>query len=190
MTAGSASLIDHLERFLGEIEVGWSGTPEAPDTSFQVVRFARRAFGGVVFATIGLSKHELRSRVSAKRIRQELMMIVPSPADRRAPGLLQQVAGEAVESGDAILRGDVIGPRGRLFDGSEMEALYAAAPVYLPDDFAVFVARPTNVAIGWLVPISHSEAHFILSRGWSEFESKLAELDPDLVDMGRSPITS
>jgi hypothetical protein len=71
------SLIDHLERYLGEIEAGWSRNADGHEMPFQVARFPKGSHSGTVsFATVGLSRHPLRS-ASGKDIRQELMVIVP-----------------------------------------------------------------------------------------------------------------
>jgi len=45
-----------------------------------------------------------------------------------AAGVLLQVAAELVARNTALLGGEVIGPRGRLFDQGDMAALLAAAP--------------------------------------------------------------
>jgi hypothetical protein len=49
-----------------------------------------------------------------------------------AAGILFQVAAALIASGRALLRGEVIGPRGPLFGSGPMIALYAIAPGYLP----------------------------------------------------------
>jgi hypothetical protein len=67
-----------------------------------------------------------------------------------------------------------------------MEALYAAVPVYLPDEFGQF----GDVVIVWLVPVSRSEADFVFVRGWPAFEERLIDIDPDLTDVDRLPLFS
>lgn len=67
---------------------------------------------------------------------------------------------------------------------SKMEALYAAIPVYLPNDFGQF----DDVVITWLVPVSRSEAEFVAARGWPAFEERMIDVDPDLTDVDRIPI--
>lgn len=181
-----AGLVEHLERFLGEVDVGWSKDADGFGLPFQVVRFAPGAMARcAVFSTLGLSTTPLRSRHSGKSIRHEFMMIVPERlSEGPVPGLLQQVGLDVVASGSALLRGDVLGPRGPLFAMSKMEALYAAIPVYLPDEFGQF----EDVVIVWLVPVSRSEADFVATRGWPAFERRLIDVDPDLTDVDRLPI--
>ncbi len=179
-------LVGHLERFLGEIELGWSKDADGFNLPFQVVRFTPGVLSGCsVFSTLGLSSTPLPSRRSGKPVRHEFMMIVPERLrEGPVPGLLQQVGLDVLASGSALLRGDVVGPRGPLFSMSTMEALYAAIPVYLPDEFGQF----ENVVIVWLVPVSRSEADFVASRGWPAFEDRLVDVDPDLTDVDRMPM--
>lgn len=70
-----------------------------------------------------------------------------------------------------------------------MEALYVAMPAYLPDKFTSCTEETRPIAIAWLVPISASEAEYVATRGWDEFEDRLVELDPDLTDLHRAPMT-
>lgn len=176
-------LIDHLERFLGPIEEGWSTDADGRPQAFQVVRFSPDVLPQCsVYVTVGLGRHDLASRTSSRRIKQELVAIVsdefrPGPI----PGVLQQVGAELIRSGSAVLRGDVVGPRGRLVDGSEMEGLYAAIPVYLPDGFG----QVDDIVMVWAVPISRQEAEFVSAKGWQLFEERLVDVDPDLTDLQR-----
>jgi len=184
-------LVEHFERHLGAIEVGWSKSADGVELPFQVVRFKGSIIPGcTAFATVGLSQQPLPSRRSDRDIRHEFVMLVPDRLrEGPVPGLLQQVASQVLASESALLRGDVVGPRGPLFAMSRMEALYAAVPVYLPDDFASCeIEDGTDVAIVWLVPISRSEAEYVNGRGWDAFEERLVEVDPDLTDVDRDPL--
>lgn len=180
------SLVDHLEGYLGEIEVGWSRDADGHEMPFQVVRFPGGSGSGTVsFATLGLSRYPLASS-SGKEIRHELLMIVPDGLrDGPIPGLLQQIGTEVLAAARPLLRGEVIGPRGELVAGSRMEAVYVAIPVYLPEDFAVYEGDGERVAVVWLVPISAEEASFVKANGWRAFEERLAQSDPDLTDLFR-----
>jgi hypothetical protein len=177
-----------MESYLGRIDVGWSVDGEGGRLNFQVVRFSADVAGGIPFSTLGVSRYRLKSP-SANVIRQELLMLVPrSLGDGPVPSILRQVGEDVIKSGTALLRGDVIGPKGKVFDRSTMEALYVASPVYLPDGFAVCQTSDDPVVMTWLVPITHAEAHFIFANGWSKFEDYLVEFDPDLVNIYRESI--
>lgn len=176
----------HMESFVGEIEAGWSRTPDGREAPFQVVRFASTTLDGTAFATLGLSRIPLKDPQRDRSYKLELVMLAPKDLqDGPVPALLQQIGLECVESGRALLRGDVIGPRGPLFRRSSLEALYATLPVFLPDEFAQF----GGTAIVWLVPILPSEASYIRTHGWPSFEDILLARNPDLLDFERAPLT-
>jgi hypothetical protein len=167
------SLVEHLECYLGEIEAGWDQDANGDEMPFQVARFPEGSGTDTIsFATLGLSRHPLQS-LSGKDINHELLMIVPDVLrDGPIPGLPQQVGNECPATDRPVLRGVVIGPRGTLVAGSEMKALYAATPVYFPDDFAVYDDQDQRIVIVWLVPISAREASYVRQHGWRAFEDR------------------
>lgn len=183
------SLAEHLERYLGEIEAGWSRDAAGNEMPFQIVRLPRGSGSGTIsFATLGLSRYPLHSP-TGKEVRHELLMIVPdSWRDGPIPGLMQQVGAELLAASRPLLRGEVIGPRGELVPNSPMEAVYAAIPVYLPDSFAMYEGDDEQIAIVWLVPVTAAEAAYARARGWKKFEERLVETDPDLTDLYRPSI--
>ncbi|HWD05701.1 MAG TPA: suppressor of fused domain protein [Amycolatopsis sp.] len=184
-------LIEHLEARLGLITGGWSTDPDGRPREFRVAAFAKGVIPGVEsFSTIGLSRHDLVSPKSGRKLRLELVAGERGgPGGEYLPGLVGQVADELLASGRALLRGDVIGPRGPLVPGSMMEAWYAAAPVYYDDGFAgVDLDDGHRAAIVWIVPISRSEAQFVSANGWREFENELIKYDPDLLDLHRDEL--
>jgi hypothetical protein len=99
--------------------------------------------------------------------------------------LLADVSDQALSSHAAPARGTVIGPRGRFFAESEMEALYCAAPVYFDNGLAAFTAFAEPFVPVWLMPIAPIEAKYVRIHGWSRFEDRLEERDLDLLDLLR-----
>lgn len=185
-------LIEHLEARLGLVTGGWSKDADGRPWPFRVAAFAGGALPGVrSFSTIGLSKDDLVSPRSGRKLRLELLAGERGgPGTDFLPGLVGQVAEEVVTSGRAVLRGDVIGPRGPLVPGSRMEAWYAASPVYYDDDFAgVDLDDGHRAAIVWLAPISRCEAEFVSTNGWRAFEDELIKDDPDLLDLHRPELS-
>jgi hypothetical protein len=184
-------LITHLESFLGEIGGGTRGDDSTP-SGLQVVWFGPNSpFTGVTtIMTLGLSQYHL-NQPGDKGLHQELLMHLPT-ADQpgNAAGLLFQVAGELIARGRGLLRGEVVGPRGRLFDRGQMTALYAATPVYLPDNFAVCDTAAGKAVMAWLVPITGAEADYVRTHGWTAFEAALVAEDPDFTEPSRSPVTA
>ncbi len=120
------SLIEHLEKHLGQIVAGWSLSADGDPMSFQVVKFHGEGAGKPVsYTTLGLSKCPLDSTASGKEIRQELLLLAPPGfGDRNIPALLQSIAAEALGLKRAYLRGEIIGPQGRLFDGLPFTSFY------------------------------------------------------------------
>jgi hypothetical protein len=180
-------LVQHLEAHLGSICKGWSRGEDLEDQGFQVVSFEGAPVeDAAVFATLGVSNFPLRSRVSGKEIRQEFVFLAGrSFGVRNIPAVLQSIGREVIRTGDALLRGDVLGPRGPLFESSELEALYVAIPVYFPATFATCLTAEYAISLAWLVPITALEAEYVATHGWSAFEDRLVDDDPDLLDFER-----
>ena len=182
------SLIEHYEKYFGMVQHGWSKSADATDMPFQVVECQGGTFQGMsCFATLGLSMHELRSSTTGKAIRQELFLVAPTNfGSRNIPGLLQQIGTEALDGGLAYLRGDVIGPRGNLFEGKAFQAIYVSMPVYFPEALKTFVGEEGYaIVIAWLVPITQIEAFYIRNYGWEKFENLLERKNPNLFDFDR-----
>lgn len=183
------NLPEHFEQHLGKISRGWSRSAQGAPGAFQVAQIVGSFPGGVAFVTLGLSRHQLASRVSGRLVRQELLMLSTQHQHYGIPALLQQVGAELLLTHQALLRGDVIGPRGALAEQSAMEALYVTVPSYFEDDFAICSDDELgDVVVTWLVPISGGEAKYVKRAGWDAFEDLLVERQPDLTDVFRKPI--
>lgn len=128
--------------------------------------------------------------MSEKEIHQELIFVSESSiGDINIPAILQQVGMMILQKNNALLRGDVIGPFGPLFNNSKLEALYSSIPVYFPDAFHTFrMSDNSSIVMTWLFPITSEEATFIKEIGWSNFEDILEDIDPDLIDLNRESI--
>ncbi|WP_446219988.1 suppressor of fused domain protein [Micromonospora sp. IBHARD004] len=184
-----AGLIEHLESFLGLIAGGSRGDDTTP-AGVQVAWFGPDVpFGGVTtLVTVGLSRRHLNLPIDGA-VHQELVMHVPTddyPA--RAAGLLFQVAGEMVRRRAGLPHGQVIGPRGPLYPGSQTTAMVAISPRYLPESFAVCHTETAPVVLTWLVPITTGEAEVIQKSGWGTLEQAFDAQDPDLADPGRAEV--
>ncbi|WP_223701509.1 suppressor of fused domain protein [Sutcliffiella deserti] len=183
--------IKFLEDYLGEIKYGWSKNANDEELPFQVIKYGNGPFEcTVTYSTLGLSKYPLQSYMNEKEIHQELIFVSDSSmGDINIPAILQQVGKMLLQKNRALLRGDVIGPYGALSTNSKLEALYSTMPVYFPDDFHSYqVNEELTIVMTWLIPITSQEALFIEENGWSSFEDKLEDLDPDLIDFSRESI--
>ena len=180
-------IVSHFETHLGPMMGGWERGADGKKVPFTVVRFDSTPFKGCsAFATIGLSKYPLHSSTSTNVIRQELFMIVRDSTTLGIPSLLQTIGCHLIDDCKALLRGEVVGPRGPLWNGSKLEAVYATIPTYLPDEFAACdLEDGSRCAIAWLIPVTRKESAFIRSHGWDAFEAILVQEDPDLLAPNR-----
>jgi hypothetical protein len=183
-------VISHIEKFCGPIVQGWSCDADGNKMPFQIIQMQGGPIAATTtYATLGLGKIPLRARNADRVIRQELVILSRSNAiPENLPVLLQDVAMEAVQRNYAYARGEVIGPRGPLFQGSSVAALYVAIPVYFPQEFSTVEYDVGRAIFAWLVPITDQEASLINEIGWGRFETRLASQDPDLLDFRRASI--
>jgi hypothetical protein len=184
------NLPQHLESFLGPIEGGWKDA-DGTDWPFYVLRFSGGPVANAVtYTTLGLHSTPMLSPVSGMQIRHELLIMArPAFCDRNIPAILHQVGMDAVSTNRPYLRGEVIGPRGELLEGTKMEALYVTLPVYFPDSFATYTSpEGRSCVFAWLVPITCKEAEFVRHKGWERFEDELYRSNPNLIDLKRESI--
>lgn len=183
--------IEFLEHHLGEIRYGWNKDGNGKSLPFQIVKFSKGPFEGTAtFATLGLSNHILEIPGRKEGVRQELLMISCSNfGDENIPGILSDVGVSLLQHHSALLRGEVIGPYGPLFNHSPLEALYSSIPVYFSNDFHTYLKdEDSSIIMTWLIPITSAEAAYIQTYGWERFEDILEKEDPDLVDYKRKSI--
>jgi hypothetical protein len=180
-------LVAHLESFLGEISGGSRGDAATP-AGVQVAWFGPDSpfRGATTLATLGLSRHHLDQDPG---LHQELVLhLRAEDLPTNAAGVLFQMAAEMIRKGWALHPGDVIGPRGQLFDRGGMTALYATVPMYMPEDFGACQEPDRTIAMIQLIPITAGEAAFVRARGGQAFEELLIAQDPDLTDVTRAAI--
>jgi hypothetical protein len=157
---------------------------------FQIAKFSPPGLPNVsAFATLGLGRHPLTAQRSGKTIHLELLLLTEDgAAERWIPSLLQQIGDTAIENRCALLRGDVLGPRGPVIPDAEMTAFYVTSPMYFPDDFATCTSDSSPTVIAWLVPISSREADLIARIGWQAFEDILVSQNPPATNWHRQSL--
>lgn len=181
------AVTDHLQNHLGEPEHGWH--PDGGGGGFEVARFRDAPAPGLVtFTTVGLSDHPLLAS-NGRTLRHELVFTVRERyAAWAVHAILQQVGGEAIAAGVPYLRGQVLGPRGPIFPGTRLEALYLMPMTLLPPSFdECFLSDGSGVAFCWLVPLHPWEVEWHRTCGWDEFEDALVDAAPDLTNLHRGP---
>ncbi len=182
-------LVRHLEQHLGRIAAGCRD-PVGPPSAVQIVLFDDPPIEDAhVLSTLGLSGARLRRGDTEKWIRQELVLVFRAADGAGNFGaILHDLAEEALRRERGYDLREVIGPRGPLREGATVSAFYVSAPTFLPDTFAVCRDGESAIAIGWLIPITGSEARYARQHGADAFEEQLERAQPDLLDLRRASI--
>jgi hypothetical protein len=148
----------------------------------------RPVSAALTYATLGLSRHVL-DMPGGRGVRQELLLPVWRRfEDDDLARLLAWVAEQIVGEHHAQLRGDVIPLGLPIARGSRCSALYVSLPVVFPGELATCDETDPPSVFAWLVPIHPEEADCVKREGWGAFEDQLERADPDLFDLGRSPV--
>jgi hypothetical protein len=146
-------------------------------------------FGLTTIITIGLSDNVLTQSKSGKGIRQELLFCVRNEyVFLPWHEILLGVAGNVKKSGDALLRGELIGPAGRLFpefDRCRLTALLVSAPAFFDGGFFELVSTDPVSVMVVLLPITDEEARFVAERGWWDFSGMIDNGQIDILDILR-----
>ncbi len=179
------NVAEHLELHLGQMVGGMSST-SVPGV--HVCEFRDRPSPGIVtLATLGVS-HTVLALSGTREVRQELMLGCRATELDNVEKLLIHVADLVLQSGRAILRGEVIPLGDPVAKDSALSSLYAAIPVLYPDELATLEDSSPPTVVVWLLPVSAAEASFVRASGWSDFEDKLASAYVDLFDLKRRSI--
>lgn len=183
-----SALVDHYEAFLGPMHAGWSRTPTGAPIPFRLASFLNVPPDGLsVVATLGVSNVPLISERTGRELRQEFVIALRERDVDRAAGAawLVDVGLDAVRSGRALLRGEVLHMETEIAPGSSMRSLYAAPPILFPAGFAQVRTASFDIAICWLLPITPGEVRIVAEEGWQRLEASFDEGDVDLTDMLR-----
>jgi hypothetical protein len=184
-----SDLPEHIERYLGTIEYGWSLKDEACD--LQVIKVSNQPVPGVIaYSTLGMSRTQLPMR-GQRMVRQELLF---AAYERYSPpkvaSFLLTFCKHALSEGRALLRGDVVGPHKPLIPGVTADSVYCTLPVAFDPRLATFSGSEPPTVFVWLLPITNAESRFVRLNGWNNFENILDRESPDLwsLELRRHPM--
>lgn len=179
------SLTHHLETHLGRIVRGWGD-----DGDIQVVMFSNEPEPGVnTYCTLGLSSTPL-PMADGRGVRQEFLVSVFDTYDgEQVASLLLTFADYVRQQRRALLRGDVVGPSAPVVPGTQARALYAAIPVFFPDQFATFHGSEPPTVFVWLIPQPANEAEYVKRVGWERYEDRLEAEGVDFWSLDRPGLT-
>jgi hypothetical protein len=177
-------LPEHIERYLGKIEYGWSLKGEMDEV--QAVKISNVPVQGVVaYSTLGLSRNILRMPRD-RTVRIELLFAAYERYESSKIASFLLTFGQYVVSGKrSPLRGDVIGPEKPLIPGVRSDSIYCALPVMFNPGLATFSESSPPTVFIWLMPITNLEADFVRTKGWNAFEDCFVRNQPDFWDLDR-----
>jgi hypothetical protein len=152
--------------------------PNLPDLA--VLRVAPAAGGTAwLHASAGASEPPMEDGYGI-----EFLLLAPS-ADKLATKLVAMVANLHADPRYPLSLGQVLEIGQPWLPGASADHLLVSLPTLFDPELEWLSDRERNVRFAWLVPITAREADFISRNGWDSFEDKLADQDPDLVDLQR-----
>jgi hypothetical protein len=187
MLSAVSRLVEHLESHLGAVLHEWTEISDLLGMGVRIRQHDSAPQGvALTLATLGLSKHALRSASSGETVHQELLFFASRPAEPfNLPAVLAQVVNLTITRKRAISRGDILGPAGELLTNSRMEAFCAVSPILLPPELAQENGG-RGIGFVWLLPITAAEANWAKMHGWQAFEEEMERQVPDTLDWYRA----
>jgi hypothetical protein len=181
------TLPEHIAAYLGRVEDAWHLETETP--GLEVVKTSNHPVrGACAYATLGLSNTVLRMPGS-RTVRQELVFATYERFS--APDIasfLLTFGASILSLGEALLRGDMIGPQNPLIPGVSATSVYCTAPVPFDERLATYDGSDPPTVFVWILPATSDEAEFVMRNGWRKFEELLESREPDLWDMNRPSV--
>ena len=100
-----------------------------------------------------------------RTVRQELVVSVDSSYEPKAIASFQLRLRAGIKNQDrALLRGDVVGPSEPLILGVKARAVYAAMPVFFPDESQPFLGSEPPTVFVWLIPLPAEDAEYVKTK--------------------------
>ena len=167
----AATLLDHLERDLGEF-TGAKGAMK-PETAlgFSLLQFDDRPEDDVTATvTFGVSIHLLTQRDGRER-RQELLLLLRTPFDEDALQIAANIGRYVLDEHVALAEGETIGMPPQA--GGRLDRLVAAPPAAFAERFARCNEFDPPVDFVWLLPFAASEHHLVAEHGWRDLVDEL-----------------
>jgi hypothetical protein len=183
----TTDLVEHLESHLGPLDAGWKLRGDAG--GIQVARFPDQPYSGVsTYVTLGLSRRPL-PMPRDREVRQELLFMADDRYPREQVSSFLLTFAEWVQRrGQALLRGDVVGPGPAVIPDVACNAVYAALPVLHDEGLATWSGSAPATVLVWVMPVHADEAELVRRQGWDSFEDLLESREPDFADLDRASV--
>jgi len=166
-------LTDYIEKHFGGIEDGLT-LKEAGFPHLQVVRINDKPFQGLTtFMTLGASRKDLYMP-NDRFCKQEFVFSTYTNENdfEDVASVLLIFAEMVIQSKNAVLRGEVIGPGESFIKGGTCNCFYSTSPIFFGDDL-VYHGFDIPVIFTWLIPLLEEEASEVRKIGWGQFEDIL-----------------
>jgi hypothetical protein len=185
--ASVTGLSEHIEKYLGVIDWGWSFKDEVGGV--QVVKVLNCPVPSVTaYSTLGMSWTEL-PMINGRLVRQELIFAAyETYTPSQIASFLLTLSSYVLSMRRALLRGNVVGPHQPLIPGVGVTSVYCTMPMMFDAKLSTFSASDPATVFVWLVPITRAESEFIRLKGWNKFEDILEKEQPDVWNLDRASV--
>ena len=181
------AILGHLLTHLGEPIAQAHEDRGGIELPFLILTFPDQPHKGcLTYVTLGLGRHVFEVP-DGGTVRQELLLSVRDSYHAWNVKGIIACAGEEylMATHRALLNGEVLGPRGRLWPGSAMEALYCTTPGYFPDSFDRCLTTDPPTVLVSLYPLYREEASALRSLDADDFAELVTRQGIDLLDLKR-----
>ncbi len=177
-------LLRHMERHLG----AYCEATRAGGQRGSILAFADQPVqGALTVSSFGLSRHRL-PQPRGPELRQELIVSAEQVEWKALASVVDVAAEQVLSRHSALLRGELLGPTGRLVPGSSACAFFCCHPGCFPQSFEDLKVDGDPILFVWLVAVLPDEATYIETHGAGAFMSLIKEHSPNLLDWRRSSL--
>lgn len=144
--------------------------------------------GLVTFLSVGLSGHLLQQD-SGRKIRQEFLITIDENfAFLDVEDVIFSVAKLVLDRHIALKQGELLGPRGSLFEDEScagITSMMCGYPAYFPDGFAFFEMNDEVTVFVELILLTTQEASLAKDAGWSALMEEISKGVINILDLTR-----
>ncbi len=183
-----------INRIKGHIDFHCGNSPEdyfkEHGTDLSVAKFVNVPDNNfVTHLSLGLASHVLKQKKSGSKVRQELLICI-KPEYEKLPwqDIIFSVGSLMMRDHNALMRGQVLGPRGLLFPERpkiKMTSLLCSYPAFFREEFCQVEQMDIPTFFVELIPITTAESKFISEKGWSKFFDRIDNGEVDILNLER-----
>ena len=185
------TIIDHYEKYLGEVGSGWNSGQDGRRLGFQILRFQDRPkIGTTTFVTAGLSKHLVSFFGQQLDSRVEFLIAAQSKCnEQRIAAVLAHVCERVVATHTAPRPSDTKKGEGAVIGNPIFDCLLFVKPINFDKFMQEFNGSVPSTQILQIIPISLAERLYVHQHGIDKFISAMELKGVDIFNIdGRSTI--